>query len=158
MHILSHVTDNNPSWIIQRKGGEWPLKLFHDQSPRKYGIGPGSNLQPLDLQSDSHLLPDMLPTALRGPVQKHRELLYYHVLQYRESCQMGKTVHQLLIIWVKIQNFPNPELKKLKSLTLQYSKTFVKRPLSKRPKMVSKTNYYLMQVKSIAECSKGSIL
>ena len=39
---------------------EWPLKrcftvpkkLFHDQSPRKYGTGPGSNLQPLDLQSD----------------------------------------------------------------------------------------------------------
>ena len=28
--------------------------------------GPGSNSQPLDLQSDSHLLPDTLPTALRG--------------------------------------------------------------------------------------------
>ena len=34
-----------------------------------------------------------------------------------------------------------------------YSKTCVKRPLSKRPKMVFKTNYRLMQVKSIAECS-----
>ena len=34
-----------------------------------------------------------------------------------------------------------------------YSKTCVKWPLSKRPKMVSKTNYRLMQVKSIAECS-----
>ena len=48
-----------------------------------------------------------------------------------------------------------------------YSKTCVKWPLSKRPKMVFKTNYRLMQVKSIAdlmqvksiaECSKGSIL
>ena len=39
-----------------------------------------------------------------------------------------------------------------------YSKTGVKRPLSKRPKMVFKTDYCLMQVKSIAECSKGSIL
>ena len=24
VHILSLVTDNNPSWMIQRKGGEWP--------------------------------------------------------------------------------------------------------------------------------------
>ena len=29
---------------------------------------PGLNLRPLDLQSDSHLLPDTLPTALHGPV------------------------------------------------------------------------------------------
>ena len=35
-----------------------------------------------------------------------------------------------------------------------YSKTCVKRPLSKRPKMVFKTNYRLMLVKCIAECSK----
>ena len=34
-----------------------------------------------------------------------------------------------------------------------YSKTCVKRPLSKRPKMFFKTKYHLMQVKSIAECS-----
>ena len=33
-------------------------------------MGPelGSNSRPLDLQSDSHLLPDTLPTALCGPV------------------------------------------------------------------------------------------
>ena len=37
--------------------------------------------------------------------------------------------------------------------------TCVKQPLSKKlKKMVLKTNYRLMQVKSIAECSKGSIL
>ena len=39
-----------------------------------------------------------------------------------------------------------------------YSKTCLVRPLSKRPKFVFKTNYRLMQVKSIAECSKRSIL
>ena len=39
-----------------------------------------------------------------------------------------------------------------------YSRTCLKRPLSKRPKIGFNTNYYLMQVKSIAECSNGSIL
>ena len=38
-------------------------------------------------------------------------------------------------------------------LFLIYIKTCVKRPLSKRPKMFFKTDYRLMQVKSIAECS-----
>ena len=37
-------------------------------------------------------------------------------------------------------------------------RTCVKRPLSKRRQLVSNTNYRFMQVKSIAECSKGSIL
>ena len=41
---------------------------------------------------------------------------------------------------------------------LEYSKACVKRPLSKDEKMVFKTNYHLMQVKSIVQCSKGSIL
>ena len=40
----------------------------------------------------------------------------------------------------------------------EYSKHCLKRPLSKRPIWGFKTNYRLMQVKSIAECSKGSIL
>ena len=39
-----------------------------------------------------------------------------------------------------------------------YSKTCVKRPLSKRPIIVFKADYRLMQVKSIAECSLWSIL
>ena len=39
-----------------------------------------------------------------------------------------------------------------------YSKICVKRSLSKRQKIGFKTNYRLIQVKSIAECSKGSIL
>ena len=39
-----------------------------------------------------------------------------------------------------------------------YSKTCVKRLLSKDRKLVFKANYPFMQVKSSAECSKGSIL
>ena len=41
VHILSLVTDNNPF-----KGGEWPQKLFHNQSPQKYGTGRGSTCNP----------------------------------------------------------------------------------------------------------------
>ena len=40
----------------------------------------------------------------------------------------------------------------------KYSRTCLKRSLSKDQKWVYKTNYCLMQVKSIAEWSKGSIL
>ena len=40
-----------------------------------------------------------------------------------------------------------------------YSKTCLKKlPLKKKTKLDFKTDYCLMQVKSIAECSKGSIL
>ena len=42
--------------------------------------------------------------------------------------------------------------------TVNYSKTCVKRPSSKDQKMVFMTDYGLMQVKCITECSKGSIL
>ena len=48
--------------------------------------------------------------------------------------------------------------KQVKSLRNIYSKTCVKRSLWKRQKLVIKTNFPLMQVKSIAEYSKGSIL
>ena len=41
---------------------------------------------------------------------------------------------------------------------LYYTKACVKQPLSKDQKLVFKINYRLMQVKSIAECSKWSIL
>ena len=34
-----------------------------------------------------------------------------------------------------------------------YSKTCLQRPLKRRPKLVFKTDYHLMQVRSIAECS-----
>ena len=39
-----------------------------------------------------------------------------------------------------------------------YSETCVKRPLKKNTKIVFNTDYRLMDIKSIAECSKGSIL
>ena len=39
-----------------------------------------------------------------------------------------------------------------------YSKTWLQRPLKKNWKLVFKTNDRIMQVKCIAECSKGSIL
>ena len=41
---------------------------------------------------------------------------------------------------------------------IEYSKTCVKRPLSKRQKLVFNAKYCLMQVKSIAECPKRCIL
>ena len=41
--------------------------------------------------------------------------------------------------------------------TKVYSKTCVKRPLSKRPKMVFKTNYCLVQVKSILQYLRPSL-
>ena len=37
-----------------------------------------------------------------------------------------------------------------------YSKTCVKQQLSKRPKIVFQNQFRLKQVKSIAECSKGT--
>ena len=36
-------------------------RMTVDQSPQKYGTGPGLNVQPLDLQSDTYLQPDTLP-------------------------------------------------------------------------------------------------
>ena len=41
-------------------------------------MGSGRNRihDPLDLQSDSHLLPDTLPTALRGPVPEKIVFLF----------------------------------------------------------------------------------
>ena len=30
MYILSLKTDNNPSWMIQQRGGKWPYILFHN--------------------------------------------------------------------------------------------------------------------------------
>ena len=53
------------AFLNQRKGGEWPKKLFHEQSQWKYGTGPGSNLQPLDLQLDTYLQSDILVSAVR---------------------------------------------------------------------------------------------
>ena len=50
------------------------------------------------------------------------------------------------------------EIKIIEFVNMLYSKTCVKGPLSNRPQIGFKTNYCIMQFKSIAECSKGSIL
>ena len=42
VHILSLVTDNNPSWISEREENGRMI----NQSPLKYGTGPGSNSRP----------------------------------------------------------------------------------------------------------------
>ena len=43
----------------------------------------------------------------------------------------------------------------LQQIKLSIEKTFLKLPLKKKSKIGFKTDYRLMQVKSIAECSKG---
>ena len=60
---------------------------------------------------------------------------------------------RFLINFVPIKNVLVRKRKatKTKFINGTYSKTCVKRPLSKRPKIGFKTNYRLMQVKSIAE-------
>ena len=70
-----------------------------------------------------------------------------------------------LIVLINASFFPKQTHIMLSTLSLksgktkkEYSKTCVKLPLSKRPKMVSKTNYRKMQVKSVAGCSIESIL
>ena len=70
VHILSLVTDNNPSRISRRERNH----LFHDQSTWKYGTGPGSNSRPLDLQSDT------LPTGLSGAVIYQSETILHTIL------------------------------------------------------------------------------
>ena len=47
------------------------VEIIHDQSLGKYGTRPGPNSQPLDLQSDTYLQSDMLPTVLRSRVWRH---------------------------------------------------------------------------------------
>ena len=46
----------------------------------------------------------------------------------------------------------------LVGLNIKCSKTCLKQPLKKKTKIGFKTDYRLMQVKSIAECSNGSLL
>ena len=62
----------------------------------KYRTGPGSNSRPLDLQSDSHLLPDMLLTAQRCPVSPRK---YIGQLMRFWFCLF------VLILYVLVNNF-----------------------------------------------------
>ena len=52
---------------------------------------PGLNSRPLDLQSDSHLFPDMLPTVQRGPVHviSENETRMGDISSEEDSCSNG---------------------------------------------------------------------
>ena len=67
MHILSLVSDNNPS-LISRREEKDPRNYIMTNLHESTGQGLGLNLRPMDLQSDMYLQPNMLPTALRGLV------------------------------------------------------------------------------------------
>ena len=49
------------------EGRRMAVEAISYLSPGKYGTGPGSNLQPVDLQSNTYLQSDMLSTALLAP-------------------------------------------------------------------------------------------
>ena len=62
---------------------------------------PGSNSRPLDLQADSHLMPDTFPTALRGPEKIKGVYYYFNLIAcwviFHDFCH--------LLIFSKIQLF-----------------------------------------------------
>ena len=60
------------------------------------------------------------------------------------------------LIWSYDRGFPLfwPEFLFFEKIL--FSSLYIKRPLSKRQKFFFKTDYRLMQVKSVAECSKGA--
>ena len=39
VHLSAFACNRQKPFLNQRKEGEWPLKLFHDQSPCKYVTG-----------------------------------------------------------------------------------------------------------------------
>ena len=58
--------------MIQGKGENDRRNYFNINIHESMGPGPGSNSQPQDLQSDSHLLPDTLRTVLYGTESRHK--------------------------------------------------------------------------------------
>ena len=70
IHVLSLVTDNNPSRFSGRKENDcrnYFMINLHES------MGPDRDRR-LDLQLDTHLHSDTLPTALRGPAQLKTEV------------------------------------------------------------------------------------
>ena len=59
-------------------------ELFHDQSPQKYGTGPGSNSGPLDLQSDVRHVTD----CATRPSSKYI-VIYESLHSLNELSEMG---------------------------------------------------------------------
>ena len=90
-------------------------------------------------------------------MRKHREI-YLHSIRMSVQC-IRKSVQciQAKTTWLPTLRVTLILCKLLPLYVVKYSKTSVKRPLSKRP-IVFKTNYRSIQVKSIAECSHVSIL
>ena len=92
---------------------------------------------------------------------------FLHFCICTDSLKPSMPIHK---IWVYMNAQSNFDFRPLASLDTSaytctliggictYSKTCLKQPLSKRPKICFQTNYRLMQVKSIVECSMGSIL
>ena len=73
-------------------------------------------------------------------------------------CQWYETPHEVLLLIIYASSECPRITQSRQSPHYSYSKTCVKRPISKYQKLVFKTNYRLMQFESTAECSKGSIL
>ena len=70
IHVLSLVTDNNPSRFSGREEND---RRNHFMINHHESMGPDRD-RSLDLKSDTHLQPDTLPTALRGPAHLKTEV------------------------------------------------------------------------------------
>ena len=66
---------------------------FMIKSLQKYGTRPGTNSQHLNLQSDTYLQSDMLPSAARGP-SKHTII--------RDECSSRVSKVNLIFLGTKI--------------------------------------------------------
>ena len=73
---------------------------FMIKSPRKYGTRPGTNWQHLDLQPDTYLQSDTLPSGLRG-------LLKLSII--RDECSSRVSKVNFIYIWQRnlVSGFPN---------------------------------------------------
>ena len=90
VHILWLVTDNKLSWIRGRRMTE---EIISWSISKKYGTGPGSNLRPLDLHSDS------LPTALRGQVAAWVSVVL------NRTMRMNWLVKRWTLMWKKLSSW-----------------------------------------------------
>ena len=109
----------------------------------------------LKIKRNDWLLADMCPQAANHCTLFEFETVLKFITLWPD---LGPYCLQYMLL----QNISRLEKQMTKVMTaglrVRYSKTCLKRPLMKKTKMVFKTDYRLMQVKSIAECSKGSTL
>ena len=91
---------------------------------------------------------------------------YYSIAVHRSlTTTLATRISLDFVVWKWYSYFVSPDLGQncLQRHLQVKSKTYTVKPVlsghsKRRPKMFFKTDYPLMQVKSIAECSKGSIL